>query len=736
MRKLLFSVTWLSLVAMLVTPMAFGQFFTVGDTSCSTTNAYIPVRPLYDYTESQYIIPAADLAAAGIMAGDSFIEFGWFQCSGTFNSTAVSLELYLHEVPAPHPQICTTPEPNGTLVYSGPLLTAAAPPECTSIVMDTAYTYGGGALVVTVCDVVGNWNGSPVWGHNVDTGNGIYAYRDSTPYDCDMTTDTHTCANPGPGEACNNPFVIDMSAWVPGGADTYTDSGDTTTAINNYDYSDYGCGSTMTTGEYVYSFTPPIEMDFEIDLCGSAYDTKLVITDNCPSSVTECYYNDDDSGGCSPQSAIHCQTYQAGVTYYIFVEGYGANVGAYTLNIVECGSAAPTPTPTETPTPAPGANCGNAIVVDQAAFPYADTNTNCGSTDDYNATCLGYYDGGEDIIYQINISSPTGIIVTLDPNGTTYAGFSIDDSCPGDPTTCIATYTNSSASTLMTSDCIDLAVGTYYIMIDTWSTPDCIPNFDLTIDACVAPPTPTPDPLTLCDPASIFSQPVIAETVLTTSDMGSTYISADDFSGLTNPITGIVWWGGELSNAGGWHACTRTNDLYEISFWDDVAGLPGTVQAQETVTATKLATTIDVFGNPAYGQIVRYEAFLATPVTMASGWISIQSTDDGASCWFMWADAGAATGSDYVSDDGTGNWAVSGYSLDLAFCLLAGSPPPTVTPTTVPTDTPVPPTATPTGPTPSPTALPPVPATGPIGLGLLMLVIGSLMSLTGIRRRK
>ncbi|MCD4653649.1 PT domain-containing protein, partial [bacterium] len=152
-----------------------------------------------------------------------------------------------------------------------------------------------------------------------------------------------------------------------------------------------------------------------------------------------------------------------------------------------------------------------------------------------------------------------------------------------------------------------------------------------------------------------------------------------------------------------------------------------------------------VFGNPTYGPVNRYAAVLTTPVNMASGWVSIQSLDDGGSCWLMWADGGASA-TDYVqADDTTLVWAVSGYDVDLSFCLMTGAAPPTATPTDVPTATPtdVPtatptdvPTATPTGPTPTPTPLPPVPATGPIGLGLLMLAIGALMSITGIRRRK
>lgn len=62
----------------------------------------------------------------------------------------------------------------------------------------------------------------------------------------------------------------------------------------------------------------------------------------------------------------------------------------------------------------------------------------------------------------------------------------------------------------------------------------------------------------------------------------------------------------------------------------------------------------------------------------------------------------------------------------------------TITVTEPATATPEP-TATPTGPTPTPTDTPtagPIPATGPAGIGLLLLALGSLMSFAGVRRKK
>jgi hypothetical protein len=60
----------------------------------------------------------------------------------------------------------------------------------------------------------------------------------------------------------------------------------------------------------------------------------------------------------------------------------------------------------------------------------------------------------------------------------------IDDNCPPD-LSCLAYCTSYGSSCFINN--VTLAVGTYYIMIDTWPAPDCIPNFTLTIDQSGGP---------------------------------------------------------------------------------------------------------------------------------------------------------------------------------------------------------------------------------------------------------
>ena len=147
---------------------------------------------------------------------------------------------------------------------------------------------------------------------------------------------------------------------------------------------------------------------------------------------------------------------------------------------------------TDNPCPIAGAgdNCSAPIVVNlPTQLPYSDlSQTTCGKGHDYDyMTCLNPYDGGEDIIYQVNVASAMNVNIVLDPKTDTWTGIAIDDACPpGSP--CMAYATNSGASVYGLYG-IHLEPGTYYIMIDTWPSPDCIAVFDLTItEAGAAPP--------------------------------------------------------------------------------------------------------------------------------------------------------------------------------------------------------------------------------------------------------
>ena len=89
---------------------------------------------------------------------------------------------------------------------------------------------------------------------------------------------------------------------------------------------------------------PPATGLFDLDLCGSSYDTKLYVYDSALALVA---CNDDFYSGapCGAYvSLLEGIVLTAGETYYVVIDGYGAAAGAYTLSIesfVACDLAIP-----------------------------------------------------------------------------------------------------------------------------------------------------------------------------------------------------------------------------------------------------------------------------------------------------------------------------------------------------------------------------------------------------------
>ncbi len=136
-----------------------------------------------------------------------------------------------------------------------------------------------------------------------------------------------------------------------------------------------------------------------------------------------------------------------------------------------------------------GDNCSDPIVITLPAdLPYSDlSQTNCGRGNDYSNTCLSSYDGGEDIIYRLDVTADITVDISLDSKSTTWTGILIADDCP-DVGTCLAHVGNAASTKSMNGVALTAAGSPYYIMVDTWPTPNCIPDFDLNITAAAPPP--------------------------------------------------------------------------------------------------------------------------------------------------------------------------------------------------------------------------------------------------------
>ena len=200
---------------------------------------------------------------------------------------------------------------------------------------------------------------------------------------------------------------------------------------------------------------------------GAQAAIDLVNVNDDPPPVGRCCYGDPLAPSCSDETAVDCAA--LGGTW-------DQNLSCGTDPCPVAGLGDDCSAPLTFALPAPG------------GYPYTIANQyNCGRGNSYDATCLGSYDGGEDIIIEIQVPAAVTLDITLNPKGTTWSGMLIDGSCPPAASGCLGVITGS-GGTPKTIYGVSLAAGTYYIMVDTWPTPNCIPDFDITFEQAAAGP--------------------------------------------------------------------------------------------------------------------------------------------------------------------------------------------------------------------------------------------------------
>jgi len=202
-----------------------------------------------------------------------------------------------------------------------------------------------------------------------------------------------------------------------------------------------------------------------------------------------------------------------------------------------------------------GDDCTDPIVI--SSLPYSDLNqTNCGRGNTYFDTCLGSYDGGEDIIYRLDLAAETTVNITMDPLGTTWTGIALDDVCPPDGT-CIDVVTGSAATprTILRT----LAAGSYYIMIDTWPSPNCIPAFNLTVEEAVPYPNPT------CETAIDIQEQGLVSWDVDNCGSGADYSPTNGCTGYAANGQDAVW--KIYLQTGETFTVALTNESYDASLY-------------------------------------------------------------------------------------------------------------------------------------------------------------------------
>jgi hypothetical protein len=124
------------------------------------------------------------------------------------------------------------------------------------------------------------------------------------------------------GENCGNATPLGVPA---------VSSGNTCARVNDYDEVCPYTGS--TSGDEVYVISG-VSGQVTIDLCNSAYDTKVYVYEgSCPGTLIAC--NDDacnDPQGNPYRSIVSCVNLSASSTYYVVVDGYFGDCGTYNIS--------------------------------------------------------------------------------------------------------------------------------------------------------------------------------------------------------------------------------------------------------------------------------------------------------------------------------------------------------------------------------------------------------------------
>lgn len=297
------------------------------------------------------------------------------------------------------------------------------------------------------------------------------------------------------------------------GAGTTCGAGDDLTAVNTT-----ACASTLYyTGEdRVYIFTPATTGTVTINLTSSGSFTGLMLYKGCPLI--------GQGGSCVDyaQSATGNKTLtvclQAGVTYYLVLDSWSTPSCNPFSNLT-----------ISAPVAAGGCATGTGTVA-VASLPFSSINrTTCGMGDDVTATnsvtcgSTSYTTAEDEVFVFTPSASGTSTISVTSLSSwvgiTLFQGCPLVNSCSGTPGTCIGFSQSSDGNQSL---CANLTAGqTYYLVVDQFASPTCIPSYNINISA----PSGTAAGITCGNPFVIPALP-FSRSGETTACFGNDYTNA------------------------------------------------------------------------------------------------------------------------------------------------------------------------------------------------------------------
>ncbi len=262
---------------------------------------------------------------------------------------------------------------------------------------------------------------------------------------------------PENGGDCSDPIAFTSSSLPFSDTNSTLGQGD--------DYFDTCMGSYDGGQDVIYKLTMYSGQWVKVTLDAATGWAGVAVFDGCPGDAgTSCIAQATSSAN---PDVIDKLWLDAG-TYWIMVDSWPPpETFSYTLTVE--------------PDP-PGSDCTDPIAIDlPAQLPFRDAYSTCGHGNDYDATCMGTYDGGEEIIFELDVAASMCVDLSIDSYDG-YTGFAVFESCPADdPESCIAVAGSSSDVNVIAG--LQLDPGTYWVMVDSWPTPTCH-QFLLEILAC------------------------------------------------------------------------------------------------------------------------------------------------------------------------------------------------------------------------------------------------------------
>ncbi len=276
------------------------------------------------------------------------------------------------------------------------------------------------------------------------------------------------------------------------------------------------CGNTTYLGgeDKVFIFTPAITGTITVTLTSSGTGNSLVLYRGCPliGQGGTCVAVSQSSAG--NQSFTACVN--SGVTYYLILDNLPSPIcNPYTDLTISA--------------PVSLGGCSLGSGVNNISLPYVSNGrTTCGKINDLTSANMvncgsSLYFTGEDEVFIFTAATTGNININLTSTGTytglmLYAGCPLTASCTGIASTCVTFEQSSSGSK---SICAAVTAGiTYYLVVDSWSTPVCNP-YDISISS------PIPSLAgSICANAIVIPSLPFSRSNESTSCTGNNYSSA------------------------------------------------------------------------------------------------------------------------------------------------------------------------------------------------------------------